>query len=317
MLAQLGTFLNEVGITPQEILEYHPLQSGQSGASTYWLRLESRETVLKVAPASSSFIVRERARRELTFYRDLANALPLRVPHMWASYQGPKGVALLLEALIPTPQPKEWSEDTFLEAISQLAHVHTKFWDATASLISKRWLVRDVDQAAEVKSARSSWQKLHEITRFTQVLDACELAWLNRLLDAYNEVQALIEILPVTLCHGDCTTLNILLDSAGNLVWSDWQEIRLGRGPEDVAFLLERASVSGANVPYEKLLNAYCDQLEQPVTLTDIEYVVQAAELRSRMLYWPAYLTRATEVQLAAMLKRLHTLTHSLEISVA
>ncbi len=206
----------------------------------------------------------------------------------------------------------------FLEAIEQLAQFHGTFWDAPETLARHHWLAQDANQMADgqvTKAARAAWHKLYKNSRFAHVLTIHELAWLERLIDKAGKIQVFTESLPVTLCHGDCTTLNVLIDSADNLVWADWQEVRIGRGPEDIAFLLERASVSGAHVPYRKLLEAYRDHLERSVPLADIERVVQAAELRSRLLYWPTYLTGASATQLAAMLRRLHALAKTLGLA--
>lgn len=314
-----STFLDKLGVDGHTVRDYHPLQESMSGAFTYRVKLELNEVVLKVTPASSGRTAMERAQRELAFYRNLADAVPLRVPRVWHSYSDQDGVALLLEALHPSAPPDGWQESAFLVVLRQLAYFHATFWNDTAQLAQYTWLRRQADLATEVQQAHSHWQRLHEQPRFTRVLTVRETARIHRLVDCMEAANTVTQALPLTLCHGDCTTMNVLHDSAGELIWADWQEVRLARGPEDVAFLLERASVAGARVSYDTVLKAYHERLEaeinETISLESVRRVVQAAELRSRVLYWPAYLGQAAESQLAAMLERLYVLAKRLEIA--
>lgn len=289
-----------------------------SGAFTYRVKLDLNEAILKVTPASSGRTALERAQRELAFYRDLADAVPLRVPCVWHSYSNQDGVALLLEPLQPSAPPEQWQEAAFLEVLRQLAHFHATFWDS-AQLAQHTWLRRQADRATEVQRAHSHWQRLQEQPRFARVLTVREAARIHRLVDCMEAADTFSQALPLTLCHGDCTTMNVLHDAAGGLIWADWQEVRLAHGPEIVAFLLERASVAGARVSYDTALKTYHERLEaeinETISLESVWRVVQAAELRSRVLYWPAYLGQAAESQLAAMVQRLYVLAKGLEIA--
>jgi aminoglycoside phosphotransferase (APT) family kinase protein len=131
-------------------------------------------------------------------------------------------------------------------------------------------------------------------------------------------VEAIIRSLPLTLCHGDCNPGNVLFDADGAMVWTDWQEVRLARGPEDLSFFLQQAAIAGGVFSSEAALSAYraslVAELHADVSLAAIRRVVDAAELRSRGLHWPAYLSDATAAELGGMLERLRSLTERLEL---
>jgi len=85
------------------------------------------------------------------------------------------------------------------------------------------------------------------------------------------------------------------------------------QGPEDLSFFIQRASAEAeAEIPRDRMLVEYCDELrraiDEDVSLDAIRQVVEAAELRSYLLYWPAFMTQAGEERLRAMLERIRSL---------
>jgi Ser/Thr protein kinase RdoA (MazF antagonist) len=318
--AHLETWLTRLRRPLARLRDYQVLGRGISGAATYLLSLDGEwDVVLKITAATAARYVRERAHRELAFYRNLACRIPLRVPHLVAVYAGPAGYALLLDACGHSLPPELWSETLYLEAARQLARFHAAFWNRTTPLATFRWLRRpSEDAAAEIRQAQGYWRALYETPRFAEALTADTYQWLRGLLSRMPEVAALIDPLPLTLCHGDCHQGNVLRDACGRLVWLDWQEVRLGHGPDDLSFFLQRAAVDGGTVPYDAVLALYHDCLAMEtgaaIPLAMVRRAVSAAELRSRALQWPAYLGQAPAGLLAAMVERIRRLARELDL---
>jgi aminoglycoside phosphotransferase (APT) family kinase protein len=125
-------------------------------------------------------------------------------------------------------------------------------------------------------------------------------------------LDAILAAFPVTLCHGDCHIGNLLRDERGNLVWADWQEVGLGRGPEDLSFLLQRAAHDGGSIPWEQTVAIYQRHLQahigELVPLADIQRTMDASELRTELIQWPFYLQWASIEQVSRMVNRIQSL---------
>jgi aminoglycoside phosphotransferase (APT) family kinase protein len=135
------------------------------------------------------------------------------------------------------------------------------------------------------------------------------LGLLARGVERVTTLQALRQATPMTLCHGDCHIGNLLYDAGDRLVWADWQEVGIGRGPDDLSFLLQRAVADGASVPETSLLAAYRDELialtGTSLTLKTLQGIMDAFELRTRLLEWPPYLAMGDDRRIAAHVARI------------
>jgi len=260
----------------------------------------------------------ERARRERAFYQELAGHIPLRVPRLLATHDDSDAICLLLAAYQPSPPARLWQAYRYLEVAEQLARLHAAFWNQTDRLSRYPWLRRPGQEtlAADVQQAGGYWRALREQPRFLAILTEQDYRRINALVSRMAAVAAVLESLPLTLCHGDCNTGNLLRDADGNWLWADWQEVGLGRGPEDLTFLFQRASFDGGIVPYAEAIAAYQERLEaatgERIPVATVQRVLDAAELWTRLLHWPPHLTQASEEQLAAMLRRINCLAERL-----
>lgn len=306
----------------EPLLDCTLLQGGSSGAGVYKLRFATREAVLKMAGAGNGEVVWQRAQREQAFYRELASQLPIVTPTVLAAFIDTEFSALLLPLYLPSPAPAEWRESDFLEVARQLGRFHARFWDKTRQLAHLEWLKplrTEVEvKEADIQRARGYWQALRDIPHFAELFSPTTDQRLNHLLDHMLEVDGRMNALPLTICHGDCNSPNVLRDEAGHLIWTDWQEVRLGCGPEDLSFFLQQGGIWGAVIPRPAVLDAYHAVLETETGLSisrsSIEQVMDAAELWSRTLYWPAYLRGAPAAQLAEMLQLIFRLADKLEL---
>lgn len=181
----------------------------------------SGSLVARVRLGDEEFVLKTTTEREAVFYR-AAPRLPVQVPRVIAL----DGTCLLLEALTPATRAAEWSTPRWHEVARQLGALHRP--RVLAGFAGRSWLRRPVERRPDA-TARELWT-------------ADELA----LLDTRPAA------LPDCLVHGDVHAGNLLQDDAGALVWTDWQEVGVGPGPEDLALLWQRAEFDGADPPDRK-----------------------------------------------------------------
>jgi Ser/Thr protein kinase RdoA (MazF antagonist) len=314
--------LAALGTDPDQLLGYDVLSGGASGAYAYRLRLPPGDLVLKVTRPESPGYLLERARREILFYRHLAPEVRVRVPSAIASRCDEDiGACILLEAYEPSPEPMAWTEGRYVEAAEYLGRFHAAFWGKERELSTLGWLRRVEElEEGDIRRAYTYWERLRAEGRFETVLTPERYEWILGTLGRVRWVGTVLSSFPVTLCHGDFHIDNILVDGGRGMVLADWQEVGPGRGPEDLSFFLQRASFSGGSVPEEGMVRAYRRSLVantgEDVAASDIRRVVDAAELRTRLLHWPAFLGDASEHQLAELLGRIHTLATGLETTL-
>ncbi len=314
--------LTALGTDPDQLLGYNVLSGGASGASAYRLRFRPGDLVLKVTRPESPEYLLERARREILFYSHLASEVRVQIPSVIASRcdEG-VGACILLEAYEPSPEPTGWTESLYLEAAEQLGRFHARFWGKERELSALGWLRRaDALEEGDIRQAHTYWERLRTGGRFERVLTPKRYEWILRMLGRIRGVGTALSSFPVTLCHGDFHIDNILVDRGGEMVLADWQEVGPGRGPEDLSFFLQRTSFSGGSVPEEEMIRAYQRSLMtntgEDVAVSGIHRVMDAAELRTRLLHWPAFLAGASEHQLAELLGRIQALAAGLEMTL-
>lgn len=319
----LAWCLAALGTDPDQLLGYNVLSGGASGVSAYRLRFPPGDLVLKVTRPESPECLLERARREIQFYSHLASEVRVRVPSVIASRcDEAVGACILLEAYEPSPEPTAWTESRYVEAAERLGCLHAAFWGKERELSTLAWLRRVEDlEEGDIRRAYTHWERLRAERRFETVLTAERYEWILGMLGRIHGVGTVLPSFPVTLCHGDFHIDNILFDHGGEMVLADWQEVGLGRGPEDLSFFLQRAGFSGGTVPEGEMIRAYRRSLlanaGEDIPESYIRHVMDAAELRTRLLHWPAFLAGASEHQLAELLGRIQALVTGLGTALA
>lgn len=244
---------------------------GMSGSQVHVARQEDgRECVLKVTSLRRDNDARA-GRRELAFYRDVAERLPIRTPTLLDYHEDNEAIAMLLSGHGEIGPATSWDRRSWLALAIDLARLH-----GTAVPEPDRW-----------KDDRSPFHALREPD-----MPVVNEFWRDDLassLDAIIESRELLEqeILQAGECfvHGDCHTDNILREN-GALVWIDWQSTRIGNPALELAFLRARATPSGARVPPE-MLATYCSERDKD--LERMRRSVIAAELSIFIFEWPPY----------------------------
>jgi len=126
--------------------------------------------------------------------------------------------------------------------------------------------------------------------------------------------------LPATLCHGDCHAGNLLQGAAGEWIWADWQDVRLGAGVDDLNFFWQRAFVAAdTSPPFEAMVQAYVVGPETVggmlLTREQVDQALAWAELRSWLVDWPNYLGALSATRMERVLRRIGTLIDQLEVA--
>lgn len=254
----------------------------------------------------------ERARREVAFYRRLADTIPVSRPKVLASYDVSSiGCALLMRAYSPAKGAEQWSQADYLEIAALLARLHAAFWNRTLSLSDYDWLrslpIPDTDLC--IRLALPAWQALREAHPIA--FSGYSAAGLEKTIEKSAALQQSLSSFPQTLCHNDFHSGN-LLEEEGQFLVADWQEVGIGYGPEDLSFLYQRADT----VPDPVVIRAYHHHLEAE-TGTSLDFdainrVIAISELWTRVIHWPQYLIHVSEERVAYHLHRIKNLRQSL-----
>jgi len=200
-----------------------------------------------------------------------------------------------------------------LEFARQLAELHAAFWNATEPFASAAWLRPSIETPpADVQTAAKLWQQLWHRPHFHAVFPMRRQELLMRLLCQIATAPTILPSFPRTLCHNDCHMDNLLRDGSGQLVWSDWQEVGGGYGPEDLSFFFQRAAAAGATIPVDATVTTYHQHLtaltHTTLSLEAIQRHMQRYELRMLLVQWPAYLGQAAPAQVLAHVQRIEQL---------
>ena len=245
--------------------------AGDSGSAVFRLSAGADALVLKVTAGA-----RADARRELSFYRELADAVPVRTPRFVEGLRTDDLTVLMVTAAEPGSPARDWDKARWLDVAGQLGSLHRTL--DGAGLQAHPWLHAERPNAGVAPAERVSLWSRSSLAPVALPL----LADLERL-------RASLHRLPACLVHGDCHAANLLRDTDDNVIWADWAEVGVGRGPEELAILWQRAEFDGATVPREAMVDAYAlaRRIDVDAVLRD---AIRSAELLMVLLGWPDFL---------------------------
>ena len=218
--------------------------------------------------------------REASFYRNLAEQLPLRVPHLFASH--PEGNWLILEMLPLERKPETWTPDNYRQAIGQLVALHDRFWGLGADLAAYPWLARPLgsDRAIYAQAAAAGLQKLVDQAETNPLAQDPELiATVQRLVNNIDQVASALRAAPDTLLHGDFWPGNITQGVDDEIYIYDWQQASIGPGVLDLFHFVQTSQWYLAPLPISpaELVAQYRAQLFQAAhfSWTDADWEAQ------------------------------------------
>lgn len=264
------------------------LSVGASGSQVFLLDLNGGRAVLKVTEDPDWH---ERAEREFAVYNQFAEALTNVLPEVLAADRDDRAVRLLLTAYQPFPSASSLDDAAWLALAEQLGQVQGVPVPAAAWLQSRPWpSSEDVVAAVQLWNDRGS--------DVPAARGAAQLAVARNLQPIADPV----------LTHGDCHVGNLLQASDGRVLWTDWQEVCLSSGLDDLVFLWQRAEFDGAHPPREAMTAVYAAARCLPLD-DAFRAAVSACELRLLLFAWPHFLPYGRRDRRQAMTQRLHQLT--------
>ena len=178
--------------------------------------------------------------REVCFYRNLTDQLPVRVPHLFAA--DPDGEWLILDMLPLEKKPENWNPYDYLTAVEQLVALHDRFWGLGADLAAYPWLARPLgtDYAIYIQAATSGVNRLVEKgDSYLVNRDPKLVPMIRRLVEHADQIAANLRSAPGTLLHGDYWPGNITIDNEGGFFIYDWQQASIGPGVLDVFYFIQ------------------------------------------------------------------------------
>jgi hypothetical protein len=230
---------------------------------------------------------RGRVGRERRFYTELAAGLPVRTPACLAAGDGTNTPLLLedLGGLRRGDQVVGLAHSDAERLVGVLADLHAAHWNRPIAG-GEEWLVslRDPMFAGMLAQlVASGLAALRE--RYTGRVPDSILADVEAWGPRWPEVLARCAEGPQTLVHNDFRLDNMFFAADGTPVVLDWQLVGVGRGTQDVAYLLS-GSMQPADLHdgWEQLLRLYHEGLVRN-DVTDYAWEACVGDYRQSLLY--------------------------------
>lgn len=205
--------------------------------------------------------------REIGFYRDIGDAVGLRVPACYYSdYEAAdQHFVMLLEDMapgVPSDQVVGTDRETSRQVIEQFARMHARWWnnDTLEGFAWARWIINETSMDEGLARLKESMAEAEASGRF----------------DSYPEMKRLMPLLPplfrlepappfpFSLTHGDLRSDNIIAPGpeGGEFCVIDWQLAGKGDPINDIArWLAQSISIKDRRETEQELLKLYHDTL--------------------------------------------------------
>jgi aminoglycoside phosphotransferase (APT) family kinase protein len=214
--------------------------SGAMGNSTY-------KMVIKESHVSQRTDMAGAGQREVAFYKNLADQLPVRVPRLLAAQA--TGEWMALELLKPSYALEKWTGTDYRLAVEQLAVLHERFWRLDDHLQNFTWLLRAVNMTTHRKNIEQGYRKLQSKSSVTMLFEPQFLHTLDFLIKNLGRIPEVLHRMPFTLLHGDYWPGNLCICQDQNLSVYDWQNAAIGPGVLDLVVFVYRSLWSLAPLP--------------------------------------------------------------------
>jgi hypothetical protein len=252
----IGT--GQVGDSARFALTYR----GETGPSTLAGKFPAADPTSRGTAAAFGLYT-----KEVSFYRELAPRLGVRVPKTYAAEVDDTGAdfILLFEDLGPCRQGNQLDSCSIADAretIRQAAAVHAPSWN-NAAVIDHDWLHTRPETLAQIKAM---YPQAHAIftDRYTDTLEP----ELMRVCAELNEASGHWfgrEASDRCLIHGDFRLDNMLFDIRGGeepIAVLDWQTVAVGNGLTDIGYFLGCGIGEALRREAEAdLLDLYCAEM--------------------------------------------------------
>jgi hypothetical protein len=268
-LRATGLQVNVVGVCSEQV------GTGQMGAShrlhlTYGEGSDDGPATLVAKLAAGDLEARQRVAsayvKEVGFYREVADTVRIRRPHLWHAAIADEGASftLLLEDLRssrPGVQHEGCSVDQASDALRNVAGLHAPRWDDPTLLDHDFLAPIGADTAAFLGEVLVGATE-DFVARYAGDLDTQDQATL-RDAAAVTSAWQLARPEPFGLVHGDYRLDNLMFPAEGPGVCAlDWQTVAVGPPLRDVAYFLGNSLlVEDRRRHEERLVAEYHDEL--------------------------------------------------------
>ena len=233
-------------------------------------------------------------RRELGFYRELAQRTPVPTPPCLVASGDDRDFVLLLEYLAEARRGDQIQGLSLAEiraVLRHLARMHAHWWNS-AELAAETWLPA-VGGAQMVGAIRAlfgaSWPVVQQ--NFGAQVPPFVVKFGNSFQEPMQQAMQALAREPLTLGHGDLRADNLLFsaDAQHEPVFLDWQLCDRARPMRDVAYLISQGLPVAARRRHgAELVREYADELRrQGVKDYSNEHLAQ--DLRHAAVYLLAY----------------------------
>jgi len=266
-----------------ESLTYEPVEGGYTGLNyRVFLSIRDQEplTIFVKFPVGNSYNTKSAgnmdrfktiARNEIRFYREIANEVQVPTPKCLFSAYDDENSLLILEDLgnnqIPVNK-EELTESQLSQIADSMASFHRHFWQ-NPQLESMDWITtrfsskRNHDE--EIQSFQNSSYVF--VNRFDTHLSTDQLRVINKVAFEYPRLKTAIASPPLTLTHGDWTSVNLVWkETENNAYVIDWAGICKGSYLWDMIKFLDfelNDQILGV------FLNSYSNSLNRDRTLVE------------------------------------------------
>jgi hypothetical protein len=205
-------------------------------------RQRKYQLVLKEPRGSSQIATAGNGRREILFYRNLGDQIPIPIPSLIAAHSD--GEWLLLNLLPSTRRAEKWTAGDYLLAVENLVVLHDRFWNLNDPLRTYPWLSRplDSDSMQHLHAARGAANRIGAEANQANYLDNPELNHIIQVLvENSDSFISRLKQSPQTLLHGDYWPGNLSLQKRDQLAAYDWQQAGIGPGILDMVAMIQNS----------------------------------------------------------------------------
>lgn len=207
-------------------------------------------------------------RSEVRFYRDIAPVIGVRVPACYHCEDTGEGTVLILEDL------SSWQPGADPLAAARLLSAMHRTWAGQAHL---RWpWLRPVGAAAELVEELFAqvWRDLAGRDDLTPQARALGDSLVGKVAESERAIGTAG---PLTLVHGDASTLNMRTGPGGDVALLDWEDVSAQPGVADLAWLLV-SSVPPAQ--WDEVIAAYgpADGLAEVLPATAVQGLLSMSD---------------------------------------
>lgn len=221
-------------------------------------------------------------KREYYFYESVQKYIPLKTPLFKGLIYNEdlKPIGVLLDNLKnSTIQLKANIDniDLTLKIIRQLASMHAKFWNKDLESLFPLLTKHNDERFDPFMSQfiKENWDKFEKSWSF--LLNQKQIFIGRKIVENFGVIQSNLSKDNLTICHGDVKYGNILFERCNDSyepIFIDWQYISIGKGIQDIIFLLiESYEMDVLNLYKEVFIQYYyCELIKNGVNYEFKDY---------------------------------------------